>query len=150
MRRDVSWLTASPESSVNFTPLHELDGIITPNGLCFERHHSGIAELDPNDYRLMIHGLVDKPLMFTLQDLERFPRTNRIYFAECAANSGMEFFINFKSCCRTRFSARICVNCSSTRPNCTPEPPPRATVFENALIMRSASEPWIDTARSFK
>src|SRR3954464_1029843 len=61
-RRDVSWLTASPQSSVSFTPLHEIDGIITPNGLCFERHHSGIAELNPNDYRLMIHGLVDKPL----------------------------------------------------------------------------------------
>ena len=35
------------ESSVSFTPLHELDGIITPNGLCFERHHAGIAEVDP-------------------------------------------------------------------------------------------------------
>ncbi|MBN9319938.1 MAG: hypothetical protein J0I28_09660, partial [Caulobacterales bacterium] len=45
IRRDVSWLTASPESSVNFTPLHELDGIITPSGLCFERHHSGVAEV---------------------------------------------------------------------------------------------------------
>jgi hypothetical protein len=31
---------ASRESSVSFTPLHELDGIITPNGLCFERHHA--------------------------------------------------------------------------------------------------------------
>ncbi|NVO13160.1 MAG: sulfite dehydrogenase [Rhodoplanes sp.] len=91
IRRDVEWLTASRESSVSFTPLHELDGIITPNGLCFERHHSGIAELDPHDYRLMIHGLVDKPLMFTLEDLERLPRVNRIYFAECAANSGMEW-----------------------------------------------------------
>jgi sulfane dehydrogenase subunit SoxC len=91
IRRDVEWLTASRESSVSFTPLHELDGIITPNGLCFERHHSGIAELDPHDYRLMIHGLVDKPLMFTLEDLERLPRVNRVYFAECAANSGMEW-----------------------------------------------------------
>jgi sulfane dehydrogenase subunit SoxC len=91
IRRDVEWLTASRESSVSFTPLHELDGIITPNGLCFERHHSGIAELDPNDYRLIIHGLVDKPLMFTLDDLKRLPRVNRAYFAECAANSGMEW-----------------------------------------------------------
>ncbi|CAM5197138.1 hypothetical protein BTHI11S_00304 [Bosea thiooxidans] len=65
MRRDVSWLTASPESSVNFTPLHELDGIITPSGLCFERHHGGIADIDPASHRLMIHGLVDKPLVFT-------------------------------------------------------------------------------------
>ena len=90
-RRTVPWLTATPESSVSFTPLHQLDGIITPNGLCFERHHSGIAEIDPADYRLMIHGLVDKPLTFTLEDLKRLPRVNRIYFLECAANSGMEW-----------------------------------------------------------
>ncbi len=91
VRRDVAWLTASRESSVSFTPLHELDGIITPSGLAFERHHAGIAEVDPNDYRLMLHGLVDKPLMFTLADLKRFPRVNRIHFLECAANSGMEW-----------------------------------------------------------
>jgi sulfane dehydrogenase subunit SoxC len=91
IRRDVSWLTATPQSSVSFTPLHELDGIITPNGLCFERHHAGIAELDPADYRLILHGLVDKPLIFTLDDLKRMPRVNRAHFCECAANSGMEW-----------------------------------------------------------
>src|SRR5512144_592070 len=91
VRRTVPWLTATPESSVAFTPLHALDGIITPNGLCFERHHGGIAELDPHDYRLMLHGLVERPLIFTLQDLMRLPRVNRIYFLECAANSGMEW-----------------------------------------------------------
>jgi sulfane dehydrogenase subunit SoxC len=91
IRRDVEWLTASRESSVSFTPLHELDGIITPNGLCFERHHGGIAEVDPDDWRLILHGLVDKPLVFTLDDIKRLPRTNRVYFAECAANSGMEW-----------------------------------------------------------
>lgn len=91
IRRSVPWLTASPQSSVNFTPLHNLDGILTPNGLCFERHHGGIAEVTPSDHRLMINGLVDKPLIFSMQDLERFPRENRIYFLECAANSGMEW-----------------------------------------------------------
>ncbi len=91
VRRHVRWLTASTESSVNFTPIHELDGIITPNGLCFERHHAGIAEINPADHRLMINGLVEKPLIFTMGDLERFPRTNKIYFLECAANSGMEW-----------------------------------------------------------
>ena len=91
VRRDVSWLTADAKSSVNFTPLHELDGIITPNGLCFERHHAGIAEINPVDHRLMINGLVDTPLVFTLEDLRRFPRVNRAYFLECAANSGMEW-----------------------------------------------------------
>ena len=90
-RRNVEWLTADPVSSVNFTPLHELDGIITPNGLCFERHHAGIAEVDPAVHRLMINGLVETPLVFTMQDILRFPRVNRTYFLECAANSGMEW-----------------------------------------------------------
>jgi sulfane dehydrogenase subunit SoxC len=90
-RRDVPWLTASPESSVNFTPLHELDGIITPSGLCFERHHSGVAEIDPSQHRLMINGLVERPLVFTMDDIKRMPRVNKIFFLECAANSGMEW-----------------------------------------------------------
>ena len=91
MRQDVPWLTADPVSSINFTPLHELDGIITPNGLCFERHHGGIAEVDPADHRIMINGLVERELVFTMQDLMRFPRENHVYFLECAANSGMEW-----------------------------------------------------------
>jgi len=91
VRRDVPWLTADPVSSVNFTPLHELDGIITPNGLCFERHHGGVAIIDPADHRIMINGLVDTPLVFTMEDLKRFPRENKLYFLECAANSGMEW-----------------------------------------------------------
>lgn len=91
VRRDVPWLTADAKSSVNFTPLHELDGIITPNGLCFERHHGGIAEIDYSQHRLMINGLVDQPLVFTMEDILRFPRVNKLYFLECAANSGMEW-----------------------------------------------------------
>ncbi|MFC2968700.1 sulfite dehydrogenase [Acidimangrovimonas pyrenivorans] len=91
IRRNVPWLTADSVSSINFTPLHALDGIITPNGLCFERHHGGAAEIPKEDYRLMINGLVDEPLVFTLDDLMRFPRENRIHFMECAANSGMEW-----------------------------------------------------------
>lgn len=90
-RQNVPWLTADPVSSINFTPLHELDGIITPNGLCFERHHAGVAEVDPTEHRLMINGLVDRPLVFTMEDLMRFPRENHVYFLECAANTGMEW-----------------------------------------------------------
>ncbi|MEQ8229833.1 MAG: sulfite dehydrogenase [Rhodospirillales bacterium] len=91
VRRHVDWLTATPESSVNFTPLYALDGIVTPNGLCFERHHGGAAEVIPEDYRLMIHGMVERPLVFTYQDLKRFPPESRFYFLECAANGGMEW-----------------------------------------------------------
>ena len=91
IRRNVGWLTADTISSINFTPIHALDGTITPTGCAFERHHSGAIELKKEDYRLMINGLVDKPLVFTYEDLERFPRENRTYFLECAANSGMEW-----------------------------------------------------------
>lgn len=73
IRRNVPWLTAGTESSINFTPIHELDGVITPNGVAFERHHSGVAEIDPAQHRLMIHGLVDRPLVFTMDELSDFP-----------------------------------------------------------------------------
>ena len=91
VRRNVEWLTASPISSINFTPIHALDGTITPQGCAFERHHSGAIELRKEDYRLMINGLVDTPLVFHYADLERFPRENHVYFCECAANTGMEW-----------------------------------------------------------
>ena len=91
VRRNVPWLTADPISSINFTPLHALNGTITPQGCAFERHHYGAIELRKEDYRLMINGLVDRPLVFTYADLERFPRENHVYFCECAANTGMEW-----------------------------------------------------------
>lgn len=91
VRRNVEWLTADTISSINFTPIHALDGTITPQGCAFERHHSGAIELAKEDYRLMINGLVDTPLVFTYADLERFPRVNHVYFCECAANTGMEW-----------------------------------------------------------
>ena len=90
-RRNVEWLTASPISSINFTPIHALEGTITPQGCAFERHHSGAIELRKEDFRLMINGLVEQPLVFTYEDLERFPRENHVYFCECAANTGMEW-----------------------------------------------------------
>ena len=91
VRRNVEWLTESPVSSINFTPIHALEGTITPQGCAFERHHSGAIELTKADYRLMINGLVDKPLVFTYEDLMRFPRSATTAFCECAANGGMEW-----------------------------------------------------------
>ncbi len=70
------------------TPLHLLDGMITPSGLHFERSHSGIPDIDPDQHRLVIHGLVRQPLMFTLDALHRYPMQSRIAFIECAGNSG--------------------------------------------------------------
>jgi sulfane dehydrogenase subunit SoxC len=75
-------------SSSTRTPLQELDGIITPNGLFYERHHNGIPTIDPAEHKLMVHGLVDKPLLFTMQEIRRFPSVSRIYFLECSGNPG--------------------------------------------------------------
>ena len=91
IRRTVPWLTASPVSSVSFTPLHELDGIITPNGVAFERHHAGMTNVNPEHHRLIIHGLVERPLVLTMDDIVRFPSVSKIHFIECAANGGMEW-----------------------------------------------------------
>lgn len=68
------------------TPLHELTGTITPSDLVFERHHAGVALVDPTRYQLMIHGLVDRPMVFSLDDLRRFPSVSRAFFLECSGN----------------------------------------------------------------
>jgi sulfane dehydrogenase subunit SoxC len=91
IRRNVPWLTATPESSVSFTPLQDQTGIITANGLFFERYHGGRATVDPKEHRLMIHGLVERPLLLTMEDIQRFPSVSRIHFIECPANGGMEW-----------------------------------------------------------
>lgn len=70
----------------SLSPLHQLTGTITPNDLVFERHHSGIPTIDPRRYKLMLHGLVDRPLVFSLADLRRLPSVSRVYFLECSGN----------------------------------------------------------------
>ena len=70
------------------TPLQDLDGIITPSGLHFLMDHvKGIPDLDPAKHRLLMHGMVDRPLEFTLDELKRLPSVSRIHFLECNANS---------------------------------------------------------------
>jgi sulfane dehydrogenase subunit SoxC len=91
IRRNVPWLTATTQSSVSFTPLQSQTGIITANGLFFERHHAGRPTVDPAQHRLMMHGLVDRPLLLDMEQIQRFPSVSRIHFIECAANGGMEW-----------------------------------------------------------
>jgi sulfane dehydrogenase subunit SoxC len=69
------------------TPLESLEGMITPSSLHFERHHSGIPDIDPDVHRLMIHGLVERPLIFTMDALLRYPMVSRLHFIECSGNS---------------------------------------------------------------
>ncbi len=84
-------LTPTDTSSWSFTPLQDLDGAFTPNGLFFERHHGGIPDIDPAAHRVMIHGLVERPLVFTMEDIMRFPAVSRIHFLECSGNTLTEW-----------------------------------------------------------
>ena len=90
-RRESPGLTRVSQSSVSFAPLQGLFGIITPNGLHFERHHQGWHDIDPSQHRLMINGLVKAPRVFTMDDLQRLPSVSRIHFIECGANTGAEW-----------------------------------------------------------
>lgn len=78
----------SAGTGVSLSPIESLEGMITPNGLHFERHHNGVADINPKSHRLMIHGLVKTPLEFSMAALLRYPRLSAMHFVECAGNSG--------------------------------------------------------------
>ena len=71
---------------ISLTPLQDLCGIVTPADLHFERHHAGIPTVDPHRYKLLIHGMVERPLVFDLPALRRFPAVSALHFLECSGN----------------------------------------------------------------
>ncbi|BBP52621.1 sulfite dehydrogenase [Pseudomonas sp. St386] len=73
-------------SAYSTSPLQELDGIITPNGLFYERHHAGVPQIDPAQHRLVIHGLTENALIFTVDEIRQFPAVSRVHFMECSGN----------------------------------------------------------------
>jgi len=75
-----------PSDISSRSPLQDMYGMMTPSDLHFERHHAGVPLIDPAKYELMIHGMVDRPMVFTLNDLRRFPAVSRICFIECSGN----------------------------------------------------------------
>ena len=90
---EVRWRfpTATQESSWTMAPLEHGHGIITPSGLHFERHHGGIPTIDPARHTLIVHGMVERPMKYTIADLERFPSVSRIMFIECSGNGLTEW-----------------------------------------------------------
>ncbi len=86
----IRWISDNADvagNGVSWTPLHSLEGTIVPNGLHFERHHNGVPSIDPAAHRLLVHGLVDRELVFDLDRLLRYPMQSRICFIECGGNS---------------------------------------------------------------
>jgi len=70
------------------SPLQDQVGGITPSSLHFIGTHRGakVPEIDPRTYRLLVEGMVDRQLQFSLDDLMRFPSVTRPHFVECAGN----------------------------------------------------------------
>jgi sulfane dehydrogenase subunit SoxC len=81
-------LTSGEQQGVSYAPLQDLHGIVTPSDLHFERHHAGVPAIDPARYELLIHGMVERPTVFRLEDLARFPSVSRLHFIECSGNGG--------------------------------------------------------------
>lgn len=81
----------NPETGSTRSPLQDSQGIITPSSLHFERHHAGVPDIDPAEHRLMIHGMVERPLILTMDELKSLPSVSRIHFVECAGNSRSEW-----------------------------------------------------------
>ena len=86
-RRD----SKTPETGSSFTPIHDSVGTITPSALHYERHHSGIPAIDPSRHRLVIHGMVDRPLSLSMADIKRLPSVTRVMVLECGGNSAGEW-----------------------------------------------------------
>ena len=93
--KDVVRALSNPKSEFRTsharTPHQLLNGAITPNALHFTINHCGIPDIDPAQHKLVIHGLVRRPLEFTLDTLSRYPLVTRTHFLECAGNSGAMF-----------------------------------------------------------
>jgi len=89
--RTLSNPKGEPRTQHARTPHHLLNGTFTPNGLHFVISHSGAPDIDPAKHRLVIHGLVKKPLAFTLDALSRYPMVSRMAFVECGGNSAPLF-----------------------------------------------------------
>ncbi len=80
-----------PRTSTSLTPLQDLHGIVTPSSLHFERHHNGVPQIDPSTHRLLVHGLVLRPLFFTVDEARRLPSVSRLLTIECSGNSASEW-----------------------------------------------------------
>jgi sulfane dehydrogenase subunit SoxC len=77
----------APGTGAALAPIERLEGIITPSGLHSNRSHSGVPDIDPKEHQLLVHGLVARPLEFSVEALLSYPMTTRIHFVECAGNS---------------------------------------------------------------
>ena len=84
-------LRSTEVSSSSRTPIHELQGMLTPADLHFERHHAGVPDIVAEEHELLVHGMVERPTVFRMADLKRFPAVSRLCFLECSGNGGSSY-----------------------------------------------------------
>jgi len=84
-------ITKTDEWGSTHTPLDETLGIITPSALHYVVQRGGLPDIDPQKHRLLIHGLVDRPVILTMEEIRRLPSTSRILFLECQGNTMTEW-----------------------------------------------------------
>jgi sulfane dehydrogenase subunit SoxC len=91
--KSVRWRRESktPETGSSFTPLQDSVGTLTPSSLHYERHHAGIPTIDPAAHRLVIHGMVNRPLSLSTAEIKRLPSVTRTLVLECGGNSAGEW-----------------------------------------------------------
>jgi len=78
------------------SPIQDSKGVITPSSLHFVRAHGHAPpDIDPQQHRLLIHGMVDRPMIFTMEELQRLPSVSRIHFLECSGNSEFAGAVGF-------------------------------------------------------
>jgi sulfane dehydrogenase subunit SoxC len=87
VKRTLSNPNGEPRTQHARTPHQYLNGTVTPNHLHFTIVHTGAPDIDPAQHKLVIHGLVKQPLIFTLDKLARYPMESRMAFVECGGNS---------------------------------------------------------------
>jgi sulfane dehydrogenase subunit SoxC len=121
-----------PGAGSIMTPHQDLRGMITPNGLVFERSHAGVPDIDPEQHRLMVHGLVRQPMVFTMEDLMRFPSVSRIHFIECSGNSSREWRSPFGKTVQISHGLLSCCEWTGV---------PLSTILDEAGVSRDAR--WV-------
>ena len=91
--KSVRWRRDSrtPETGSSFTPLQDSVGTLTPSSLHYERHHAGIPTIDPAQHRLVIHGMVERPIALSMAEIKRLPSVTRTLVLECGGNSAGEW-----------------------------------------------------------
>jgi sulfane dehydrogenase subunit SoxC len=83
----------SPEGLRTLTPLQDSIGVITPSSFHFQvQGDKHLPNIDPREHTLIVHGMVDRPTVFTMEEIKRLPSVSEVHWIECTGNSGLQWY----------------------------------------------------------